>query len=74
MWITVLEAKGWDGSLIELNRILDPIEGQKRYFLNLGLFSFQRKVFRKYGEADTWVEAKKLLAEAIEKTIEDYHE
>ncbi|MDD5511894.1 MAG: hypothetical protein PHI12_13975 [Dehalococcoidales bacterium] len=72
MWVTVMEANAWDGSIIELNKVLDPSPGEKPYIIHTGLKTGEKRIFRKWGEAVTWGDALFFFSSCIQKTFPDY--
>jgi len=72
MWVTVMEVAAWDGSIIELNKILDPEPGEKPYIIHTGLKTGEKRIYRIWAEAATWDDALLSFSSCIQKTIPDY--
>ena len=70
MWILEIEAIAWDGSIVQLQRSLDQKEGEHPYTILTGLKKDERKIFRKWGEADSWDEAVANFNKAITETMQ----
>ncbi len=70
MWVLEVEVIAWDGSIIQLQRVLDPKPEEEPYIILSGLKTAEKKVFRRWGEASNWEDALNKLTDAIQKNIQ----
>lgn len=68
-WVTVMEVTAWDGSIIELNKVLEPTPDEEPYIIITGLKTGEKKISRKWGDAGSWDTALALFTNCIRSTI-----